>query len=108
MPGSWILLCIEMQSMFAEDTPWHVPWMSGTSSAVIEVFARHPFSLCRQQCGRRDVVPELARFDPPARTFDKMTYSPWTGRRLHRILQSEAVGTLTITGGETDVCVACV
>ena len=42
MPGNWIHLCIDMQSMFAEDTPWHVPWMSGISPAVIEVSARHP------------------------------------------------------------------
>ena len=135
MPGNWIHLCIDMQSMFAEDTPWHVPWMSGISSAVTEVSARHPErtiftrfvppasaddatgmwkdyyrkwdSMTLAQMDRRhvDVVPELARFVPPARTFDKTTYSPWADGRLHRILQSEAVGTLAITGGETDVCV---
>jgi len=135
MPGNWIHLCIDMQSMFAQDTPWHVPWMSGISPAVIEVTARHPArtiftrfvppttadeatgmwrdyyrkweAMTLGQMDRRlvDVVPELARFVPPARTFDKMTYSPWADGRLHQLLQSEAVGTLAITGGETDVCV---
>lgn len=64
-------------------------------------------SMTLGQMDRRlvNVVPELARFVPPARTFDKMTYSPWTDGQLHRLLQSEAVGTLAITGGETDVCV---
>lgn len=34
-----------------------------------------------------------------------MTYSPWVDGRLHRNLQNEAVDTLVVTGGETDVCV---
>jgi nicotinamidase-related amidase len=135
MPGNWIHLCIDMQSMFADETPWHVPWMSGISPAVIEVSARHPdrtmftrfvppataaeatgmwrdyyrkwevMTLAQMDRCLVDVVPELARFVPPARTFDKTTYSPWIDGRLHRLLRSEAVGTLAITGGETDVCV---
>jgi len=28
----WIHLCIDMQRMSAEDTPWHVPWMKGFAS----------------------------------------------------------------------------
>ena len=50
------------------------------------------------------VVPELARFAPPARFIDKHVYSPWTGSDLHRQLRGAAIDTL-ITGGETDVCV---
>jgi nicotinamidase-related amidase len=135
MRGDWIHLCIDMQGMFAEDTPWHVPWMASVSPAVVEVAGRHlektvftrfvpPTSLAEatgmwkeyyrkwetMTLGKMDVrlvdvIPELARFIPPARTFDKMTYSPWVDGRLHRILQAEGVGTLAITGGETDVCV---
>jgi nicotinamidase-related amidase len=52
-----------------------------------------------------EVVPELARLIPAARTFDKMTYSPWVDGRLHRVLQGEGVANLAISGGETDVCV---
>ena len=52
-----------------------------------------------------NVVPSLKRFSPPARTFDKTTYSPWIGGELHRILSSEGVETVVLSGGETDVCV---
>jgi nicotinamidase-related amidase len=51
-----------------------------------------------------EIVPELGRFTPPARTFDKATYSPWMDGRLHRLLQHEGVNILAFTGGETDVC----
>jgi hypothetical protein len=34
------------------------------------------------------LVPELARSVPPARTYDKHVYSPWTGRDLHEQLCS--------------------
>jgi len=51
------------------------------------------------------LVPELARFVPPARTFDKNVYSPWTGTDLHQQLRNGGIDTVIITGGETDVCV---
>jgi nicotinamidase-related amidase len=52
-----------------------------------------------------DLVPSLKAMVPPARIFDKMTYSPWTSGELHRVLAGEGVETLAISGGETDVCV---
>ena len=52
-----------------------------------------------------DLVPSLKALVPPARIFDKMTYSPWTTGELHRILAADGVETLVISGGETDVCV---
>jgi nicotinamidase-related amidase len=42
---------------------------------------------------------------PPARQFDKRTYSPWLDGRLYAVLQSKGVRSLVITGGETNVCV---
>jgi hypothetical protein len=33
-------------------------------------------------------IPELARFIPPARAFDKYVYSPLTGSDLHQQLRS--------------------
>jgi nicotinamidase-related amidase len=51
------------------------------------------------------LVSELAEFVPPARTFDKHVYSPWTGSDLHEQLRSAWIDTIVITGGETDVCV---
>jgi nicotinamidase-related amidase len=124
-----------MQLMFSEDTPWHVPWMSGISPAVVEVASRYPDKtiftrfvppisadaatgmwkdyyrkwevMTLGHMDRRfvDVVPELAQYVPPARTFDKATYSPWIDGRLHMALQNEGVRSVVITGGETDVCV---
>jgi nicotinamidase-related amidase len=135
MRGNWIHLCVDMQRLFAEDTPWHVSWMSKISPAVVEVAGRHaertiftrfvPPSTAYQMPGAWrdfyarweqmtlehldrcivDVVPELQRFAPPARIFDKMTYSPWAAGRLHRVLQQEHVEMIAIAGGETDVCV---
>jgi nicotinamidase-related amidase len=50
-------------------------------------------------------MPDLAELVPPAMTFDKSHYSPWIGGRLRTELESRAVDTVLITGGETDVCV---
>ena len=52
-----------------------------------------------------EIVGDLRRFVPPARVLDKQTYSPWTDGRLHMALSSESIGTVAISGGETDVCV---
>jgi nicotinamidase-related amidase len=52
-----------------------------------------------------DLVPDLARFTPPARIIDKKFYSPWLETNLEQALRRRKVGTLVISGGETDVCV---
>jgi nicotinamidase-related amidase len=131
----WIHLCIDMQRMFAEDTPWHVPWMKEVSPQIQEIAQRHPqrtvftrfvppkraedmsgmwrnyyekwdyMTLDRLGPDMIDLVSSLKGLVPPARIFDKMTYSPWTTGALHRILAGEGVETLAISGGETDVCV---
>ena len=49
------------------------------------------------------LLPELAKFAPPARLLDKHVYSPWTWSDLHQ--HSAGIDTVIITGGETDVCV---
>ena len=51
------------------------------------------------------LVSDLAEHVPPARTFDKHVYSPWTGSDLHHQLRGAGIDTVVITGGETDVCV---
>jgi nicotinamidase-related amidase len=132
---NWIHLCIDMQRMFAEDTPWHVPWMRQVSPQVQEIAERHPqqtiftrfipprhatdmlgmwrtyyekwdvMTLERLGPEMVDLIPSLKAMVPPARIFDKMTYSPWTSGELHRVLAGEGVETLAISGGETDVCV---
>ncbi|WP_430252262.1 cysteine hydrolase family protein [Neorhizobium sp. DAR64860/K0K1] len=131
----WVHLCIDMQRMFAEGTPWHVPWMQDVSPQVQEVARRHPqrtvftrfvppkrakdmpgmwrsyyekwdnMTLDRLGLEMVDLVPSLKALVPPARIFDKMTYSPWTTGELHGALAAEGVEALAISGGETDVCV---
>jgi nicotinamidase-related amidase len=51
------------------------------------------------------LVPDLAKYVPPARTFDKHVYSPRTGTDLHQQLRNAGIDTVIITGGETDECV---
>jgi nicotinamidase-related amidase len=132
---NWIHLCIDMQRMFAEQTPWHVPWMYRISPQIQEVVDRHAkrtiftrFIPPRQACDvdgmwrhyyekweamtlerlgaeMVDLLPSLKSMVPPARLFDKMTYSPWATGELHHVLAREKVDTLIISGGETDVCV---
>ncbi|MBB4240813.1 nicotinamidase-related amidase [Rhizobium tropici] len=121
--------------MFFEQTPWHVPWMARTLDQVVEVAGRFPERTLFTRFippARADAMPgkwqdyyekwemmtasrlphelmllidPLQRFVPPARIFDKLTYSPWTDGRLHRNLVQEGIDTLVISGGETDVCV---
>jgi nicotinamidase-related amidase len=130
-----IHICVDTQRMFAEGTEWKMPWLERVLPSIVEIFAAHSqrtiFTrfIPAQKAGhgvgmwRRyyerwatmtidelgpdmiDVVPDLARFIPPARTFDKHVYSPWTGTDLHDQLRGANVDTVIITGGETDVCV---
>lgn len=135
MTGDWVHLCIDMQRMFAEDTPWHVPWMREVSPAIEELSGRYPektiftrfvtpvrpemmegmwrvyyekwWMMTREHLdpGLVDLIPSLKTLVPPARIFDKMTYSPWVSGELHEMLSKQGIGTVVMTGGETDVCV---
>jgi len=128
-------ICVDMQRMFAEDTEWKTPWFARVLPNVVAVTAAHPertvFTrfLPAQSPGRGagawrryyerwstmtvdrlgpemvDLVPDLARFVPPARICDKHVYSPWTGSDLHLRLLERSVDTVVLTGGETEVCV---
>ncbi|MBD8066937.1 cysteine hydrolase [Devosia sp. PTR5] len=128
-------LCIDMQTMFASSTPWAAPWMERVLPAVdalaqrfadATVFTRFippptpadaPGSwqryydrwpkMTRSQLAPEliDLVPQLRRHVPPARIFDKPTYSPWVDGRLHHSFQDAGINTLLISGGETDICV---
>lgn len=128
-------LCVDMQRMFAEETPWNVPWMQRVREVVAVLSDAHApetiFTrfippqhasdargtwrryyekwpmMTRQSLGDEmvDILPELRGMVPPAVVFDKPVYSPWLDGRLHRFLQQQAVSTLVISGGETDVCI---
>jgi nicotinamidase-related amidase len=124
-----------MQRIFAEETPWHVEWMDRITEQVVEITSRHaartvftrfipperPDDLPgkwqdyyrKWRSMTQDHLPSelyglirpLEHFVPPARLFDKYTYSPWHDGTLHIALQQSGIDTITITGGEADVCV---
>ncbi|MEZ0059964.1 nicotinamidase-related amidase [Bradyrhizobium elkanii] len=128
-------ICVDMQRMFAEGTEWRMPWLPRVLPNVVAITAAHAertiftrfipvktpgqgagmwrhyyerwSSMTIERLGAEmiELVPDLAQFVPPARTFDKHVYSPWTGSDLHARLRSATVDTLIVTGGETDVCV---
>ena len=128
-------LCVDMQTMFAERTDWHVPWMERVLPTVQRIAEAHPertvftrfmppdrpdeMSGAWQRYYRRwrhmtrerldpaliELVPPLAALVPPARVLDKRHYSPFGEPQLHGVMQQERVDTLVVTGAETDVCV---
>jgi nicotinamidase-related amidase len=130
-------LCVDMQTVFAERTDWHVPWMErvlprvlqlACAKANVTVFTRFVPPLRPEECSgawrryftrwrhltREQMHPELIALLPPLRELvppgeiiDKQAYSPFTGTMLHRRLQERGVDTLVISGAETDVCVLC-
>ena len=135
MLGIWRHICVDVQRMFAEDTPWHVPWMRKALpdiAAIAEasrnrtIFTRFiPPVRPEEAIGAwkeyyekwwmmtqdhlppdmLDLVPDLIPFSRSAPIIDKAVYSPWAGRNLPRLLRECHAETLVITGGETDVCV---
>jgi nicotinamidase-related amidase len=128
-------LCVDMQNIFASGGIWETPWMERvlpTIEAIVDrhrertVFSRfitpqhpedrpgrwrHYFERWRQATrqnlrgGELDLVPALARFVPPAIVVDKPAYSAFVQSRLYDLLTGKGIGTVVITGAETDVCV---
>lgn len=133
--SDWCHLCIDMQRMFAEDTPWHLPWLNSVVPIIAELaseYAQHTVFTRFVPPARAEMMPgswqvyyrrwemmtgehlpsellnlvsPLDRYVPPAMLFDKRTYSPWPDGRLHAYLQQHNVQRLVVTGGESDVCV---
>jgi nicotinamidase-related amidase len=128
-------LCVDMQNLFAEDTPWNTPWMKRVLPVVTRIAERHPeqtvftrfiparhpdelpgnwrrfyrrwAELTLERIDRRllELVPPLNRLVPPAVVIDKRVYSPFAEPDLPQLLRERQVDTLVITGAETDVCV---
>jgi nicotinamidase-related amidase len=135
LTDSAVHLCIDMQRMFAEPTPWHVPWMKRVSPTILRiarafprrtVFTRFiPPMRAAEASGTwrryyerwRDftreqlappfltLLPEFLELIPPAVVFDKRFYSPFTEPHFHPFLQNRHIDAIVVTGGETDVCV---
>lgn len=128
-------LCIDMQRLFADPTPWHVPWMKRILPAIVALAERAPkrtmFSrfippktpeemegawrdyysrwteITREHLAPEllELVPPLAKLVPPARVIDKSVYSALSNRSGVQALRKAGITTLIVTGGETDVCV---
>ncbi|MDA9404391.1 cysteine hydrolase family protein [Bradyrhizobium sp. CCBAU 45389] len=128
-------LCIDMQNIFAPGGLWETPWMERVLPAIVTIVSRHEArtafsrfitpqhpedrpgqwrSYFRrwEQATRNhlpasalDLVPALARHVPPARIIDKPAYSAFSNPALAASLIEKGIGTVVITGTETDVCV---
>jgi nicotinamidase-related amidase len=128
-------LCIDMQEMFAQDTPWHTPWMKRVLPKVMQIAKAHP----QQSIYTRFIPPDdpedlsgswrvfyerwrdmtATRIDPaflelvhPLReiaamgtVLDKQFFSPFHSTGLADRLNERGVDSLVITGAETDMCV---
>ena len=130
-----IHVCVDMQRLFAPGTDWALAWMPRVLPNIVAICEQHAgrtvftrfiparrpgegqgvwrryyqrwAAMTIEEIGPEMVglVPELARFVPPAETVDKPVYSPWLGSDLRARLEARGCDTLIITGGETDVCV---
>src|SRR5690606_18219039 len=114
-------LCIDMQRLFGPGSPWAVPWIGKILPMVLTLAAARPDRLVftrfipperletapgawaryyarwpemlREELpdGWLELLPELARFHPPARVLDKQVYSPWQDGGLHRALRAAGI-----------------
>lgn len=124
-----------MQNLFAEETPWHTPWMTRVLPVVASIAERrakdtvftrfipprYPGELpgSRRRSYHRwadltldridprllELVPPLARLAPPAAILDKRVYSPFWERESPSLLRRRRIQALVITGAGTDVYV---
>jgi len=128
-------LCVDMQNIFAPGGLWPAPWMERVLPRVVQLVEHRPARtvftrfitpqsaedrpgrwrryFTRWDAATRprlaaealELLPPLARFAPPATIIDKPAYSAFFESRLAAFLAAKRVGTVIITGSETDVCV---
>lgn len=128
-------LAVDMQGLFAAETPWCVPWLPRVLPHVLAIAERHPDrtiftrflppqapeqaggawrdyyrrwrDMTRDRLDPRllDLVAPLRALVPPAKVLDKVVYSAFSHPRLAPSLRRRGIGTLIVSGGETDVCV---
>jgi nicotinamidase-related amidase len=128
-------LCIDMQNIFARGAIWETPWMERVLPGIAGICDRYAprtvftrfitpvhaedrpgrwrryftkweaATRSRLPAGQLDLVPAVARFAPPAVVIDKPGYSAFVGSELTAFLTGKGVGTVVVTGAETDVCV---
>ncbi|MDQ8029137.1 MAG: isochorismatase family cysteine hydrolase [Brevundimonas sp.] len=135
VPENAVHLCVDMQRLFVDDTPWRTPWAQRVIPLIARVCDAHADRTCFTRfippaapgaaagewvrywnrwvelTGDRidpalvELAPDLQRYVPPARVFDKTVYSPWACGGLQQSLVASGIDTLVVTGGETDICV---
>lgn len=128
-------LCVDMQNLFYEPTPWHTPWMGRILPAVLHLAERFPertaftrfipperpeeahgawrryyshwAELTREHVNPRllELVPPLARLVPPGVVVDKSVYSGFRAAGMTEFLRANEADSVIVTGAETDVCV---
>lgn len=128
-------ICVDMQRLFSPAGPWSTPWMPKVLPQCVALSAHCPdatiftrFITPRTEDDARgawralykrwpettqqrihpnllELMPELARFTPPARVFDKPVYSGFAGIRLVRYLEEIQADVVILSGAETDICV---
>src|SRR3954462_3562254 len=128
-------LCIDMQNIFARGGIWETPWMERVLPAIVDICERYTARTVftrfitpvqpedRPGRWRRyftkwkratrselpaenlELVPPLRRFAPPAAVINKPAYSGFVESALASFLQEKHVGTVVVSGAETDVCV---
>ena len=133
--GSTGHLCIDMQEMFAQDTPWLTPWMKRVLPKVVQIAEAHPqqtfytrfippeeprdmagswrvfyerwpeMTTARIDPGLLDLVRPLRELAAVGTVIDKRFFSPFHLTDLDRQLRERGLDTLVITGAETDMCV---
>jgi nicotinamidase-related amidase len=128
-------LCVDMQRIFAKGGIWETPWMERVLPIIVTIAGRYsartvftrfipPASpaeapgqwrsyferwevATRQSVGgsQLGLVSELARLAPPATVIDKPAYSAFFRSTLTDFLLERRIGTVVVSGAETDVCV---
>jgi nicotinamidase-related amidase len=135
LPPTAMHLCVDMQRLFGPGTDWALAWMPRVLPRIIRLcelgpertiftrfiparrpgegqgtwlrYYRHWWSMTIEAIGADmvELMPELARYVPPAETIDKPVYSPWWGPDLQQRLRARGCDTVIVSGGETDMCV---
>ena len=128
-------LCVDMQNLFADATPWQTAWMRRVLPNVMRLIEPRPEATIfsrfipprspeeaagawrgyyrKWSCltgdtlpaSTLDLMPELRVFVPPAQVIDKRVYSPWFTAELITALRAREARRVVISGGETEVCV---
>jgi nicotinamidase-related amidase len=128
-------LCIDMQNIFAPGGLWATPWMERVLPTIVSIverceartiftrfvtpdnpqdrpgqwqsYFRHWHQATRRHLppSALELVPVLNRFVPPAAVIDKPAYSAFSNPGVAGLLGEKNVGTIVISGAETDVCV---